>query len=86
LELWRKLSQREEPLALRALEELAIHYEHRSRDTATALIFTTTAIDRIRATAPATHQLERFRKRLERLERKTAGKALSARTQTTESS
>jgi hypothetical protein len=71
VELWQRLSQREEPLALRALEELAIHYEHRSRDAATALIFTTAAMDWLRATPAATHQLERFRRRLERLKRKT---------------
>lgn len=75
VELWQELSRREEPLALRALEELAIHYEHRLRDAATALLFTTAAVERLGAAAPASNQMEGFRKRLERLKRKAAEKA-----------
>jgi uncharacterized protein YprB with RNaseH-like and TPR domain len=69
--LWKALATREEPLALRALEQLAIHYEHRSRDSETALIFTTAALDRIRESAPASSLQKLFTKRYERLKRKS---------------
>jgi hypothetical protein len=72
VELWAELAQREEPLALRALEELAIHYEHRARDAAAALDFTRTALDRLRGTGACGAQVERFRKRRVRLEAKAA--------------
>lgn len=72
VELWKALAQREEPLALRALEELAIHYEHRSRDAATALVFTTAALDRLRESSPPSIPLKRFHKRYERLKRKSS--------------
>jgi uncharacterized protein YprB with RNaseH-like and TPR domain len=72
VELWKALAQREEPLALRALEELAIHFEHRSRDAATALVFTTAALDRLRESRPPSTQLQRFNRRYERLKRKSS--------------
>jgi uncharacterized protein YprB with RNaseH-like and TPR domain len=71
VELWNELSRREEPLALRALEELAIHYEHRARSAATALVFTTAALDRLRTISAPLTQLKRFTKRQERLKRKS---------------
>src|SRR5208337_3000013 len=40
VELWLELSRREPPLAVEALEELAIHYEHHLRDLRQALEFT----------------------------------------------
>ncbi len=77
-QLWQELSRREEPLALRALEELAIDYEHRRRDATAALVFTTAALDRLRALTSATNQTKRFMKRLERLKRKSMGLTVSA--------
>ncbi len=71
VELWKELSRREEPLAWRALEELAIHYEHRLRDAATALIFTTAALDRLGASSSSQTLIRRFTKRLERLKSKS---------------
>ena len=45
VEVWLELSRRETRFALEALEELAIHYEHRRRDPQTALEFTVTALE-----------------------------------------
>jgi hypothetical protein len=81
VEKWRELSQRASPLALDALEELAIHFEHHQRDPKTAMEFTLAAIKRLNAqepqgrsagpALPSTHS-ERFSHRLTRLQRKTA--------------
>lgn len=71
-ELWKDLASREVELALDALEELAIHYEHRQRDVVTALEFTKSAMERLREQAAAPPQVRRFARRLERLERKVA--------------
>jgi len=70
-ELWNQLARREEPLALKALEELAIYYEHRRRDAATALVFTTAALDRLREDSAAFSHKKRFARRHARLEKKT---------------
>ena len=78
VELWKELATREEPLALRALEALAIHYEHRARDATAALVFATAAIDRLGQTSPTSTQVKRFSKRLDRLRKKSlAGKSIS---------
>jgi uncharacterized protein YprB with RNaseH-like and TPR domain len=69
-ELWNQLARREEPLALKALEELAIYYEHRRRDAVTALVFTTAALDRLRAEASTLSCKENFARRHARLEKK----------------
>jgi hypothetical protein len=72
VELWNELARREAPFAIQALEELAIYYEHRRRDAATALEFTTVALERLReSSAPRSH-FERFAQRLERLRKKSA--------------
>ncbi len=79
VEKWRELSQRASLLALDALEELAIHYEHHARDPKAAIEFTLAALDRLQAQepqgriadpAPPSLQSERFTHRLERLQRK----------------
>jgi uncharacterized protein YprB with RNaseH-like and TPR domain len=79
VELWNELARREVPFAIKALEELAIHYEHRRRDAATALEFTAVALGRLReSSAPRAH-FERFARRLERLRKKSARAATLAR-------
>jgi uncharacterized protein YprB with RNaseH-like and TPR domain len=70
-ELWNQLARREEPLALKALEELAIYYEHRRRDAVTALVFTTAALDRLREDPTGLSCKKRFARRHARLEKKT---------------
>jgi hypothetical protein len=70
--LWRELAQRPAPLAVRALEELAIYYEHRQRDATTALAITATALERLRQEASPQPHVQRFTRRLARLKRKTA--------------
>jgi hypothetical protein len=77
-ELWNQLARREEPLALQALEELAIYYEHRRRDAMTALVFTTAALDRVREDAAGLSFKKRFARRHARLEKK-AKRAESSR-------
>jgi hypothetical protein len=72
VETWRELTQRPSPLALEAFEELAIHYEHRERDPQSAMEFTRTALEHLRAQPTPTLPLERFTHRMERLQRKTA--------------
>ena len=69
VELWNELARRETPFALRALEELAIHFEHRQRDVAAALEYTCTALENLRPVSSSTH-FKRFSQRRERLERK----------------
>jgi len=72
VELWKELAGREAPFAVKALEELAIYYEHRQRDVRTALEFTLAALLRLRKeSAPALHH-QRFARRLERLHKKSA--------------
>jgi hypothetical protein len=72
-EIWLELIRRESVLAVEALEELAIYYEHRRRDAKTALDFTLTAIERLREQSPTPRHLTRFARRLDRLQRKLAG-------------
>ena len=70
VELWTELARREEPLALRALEELAIHFEHRERDAAAALIFIRSALGRLQNKSSSLSQVQRYDKRRARLVRK----------------
>ncbi len=53
IETWMELSRRESPLALEALEALAIYYEHHLRDLQGALEFTLSAIERVNGIARA---------------------------------
>jgi tetratricopeptide (TPR) repeat protein len=84
VEKWRELSQRASPLAIDALEELAIHYEHHQRDPKAAMEFTTAALDLLERRSalgerqgqaqgqPLQTDLGRFTHRLKRLQRKFA--------------
>jgi len=67
LELWNDLSAAQNPYQVRALEELAKHYEHRVKDPERALEFTRAALDREDSSG--------LRKREERLLRRTARRA-----------
>ncbi|HLY59746.1 MAG TPA: ribonuclease H-like domain-containing protein [Terriglobia bacterium] len=69
VEIWTEITLREEPFALRALEELAIHYEHRLRDAETALDFTLLALGRLNS-GPGGGQHGKFSHRMKRLRKK----------------
>lgn len=75
VELWTELARREEPLALRALEELAIHFEHRERDAAAALVFTHSALVRLESSPPPRPLVQRLDKRRARLMGKVSAAA-----------
>ena len=75
VELWSELARREEPLSVNALEELAIHYEHRQRDAVAALNFTHSALGRLRQRSDSNSQVKRFHKRRARLEGKVSAVA-----------
>ena len=72
VEVWLELTRRETRFALEALEELAIHYEHRRRDPQTALEFTDAALERLRGEPSLPAHLERFAYRKERLQKKAS--------------
>jgi tetratricopeptide (TPR) repeat protein len=72
IELWLELSRREPPLAVEALEELAIHSEHHLRDLQQALEFTLAALVHLEAQFPSVTHRARFARRMERLQRKLA--------------
>ena len=72
VELWLELSRREPPLALEALEELAIHSEHHLRDLQQALEFTYAALAHLEGQFASVAHRTRFAKRMERLQRKLA--------------
>ncbi len=84
VETWLELTRRPSPLALEALEELAIHYEHHRRDPKGAMEFTLAALERLAGGAAPGAGLEpgqalalqkhtpRFAHRLERLQKKVA--------------
>ena len=72
VELWLELSRREPPLAVEALEELAIHSEHHLRDLQQALEFTLAALTHLEGQFPSVTHHARFVKRVERLQRKLA--------------
>jgi tetratricopeptide (TPR) repeat protein len=84
VETWLELTRRPSPLALEALEELAIHYEHHQRDPKSAMEFTLAALERLERRSPPCGRpgraqsppiqtdAERLTHRLQRLQRKTA--------------
>lgn len=72
VELWKNLAGREAQFAVKALEELAIYYEHRQRDLGTAMEFTMAAIERLRETPISALPLKRLNHRMERLRQKVA--------------
>jgi hypothetical protein len=72
VELWTELARREEPHSVNALEELAIHYEHRCRDAAGAMAFAIAALDRLGSTARATSRFRELTRRVDRLRRKSS--------------
>jgi tetratricopeptide (TPR) repeat protein len=74
-ELWLELSRREPPLALEALEELAMHSEHRLRNLDQALEFTLAALAHLDGQFPSPPHRARFARRMERIERKLARSA-----------
>jgi len=79
VELWLELSRREAPLAVEALEELAIHSEHHLRDLEQALEFTLAALARLEQQFPSPAHRKRFARRLERLKKKQARASGAAR-------
>ncbi len=68
VELWSELVRRRTDYALESLEELAIHYEHRRRDSESALEYVRIALE---LTDKASQPRRRFTHRLERLQRKS---------------
>jgi len=72
VELWLELSRREPPVAVEALEELAMHSEHRLRNVEQALEFTLAALGHLEGQLPSDPLRIRFTKRMERLQRKQA--------------
>ncbi len=84
VEKWLELSQRASPLALEALEELAIHYEHHVRDPKAAMEFAVAALELLERGStvgerqgqaqgqPLQTDIARFTHRLQRLQRKFA--------------
>jgi hypothetical protein len=72
VELWLELSRREPPLAVEALEELAIHSEHHLRNLQQALEFTLAALTQLEGRSSSVTHHARFVKRVERLQRKLA--------------
>jgi hypothetical protein len=72
VELWLELSRREPPLAVEALEELAMHYEHRLRNLEQALEFTVAALAHLDGQFPSLPHRARFARRRERIQRKLA--------------
>ncbi len=69
--LWLEIARRETQLAIHALEELAIHCEHRCRDPKQALAYTEAALDRLDQLPFALHA-QRFTRRRARLKRKVS--------------
>lgn len=69
VEIWFEVARREEPCAIRAFEELAIHYEHRMRDAETALDYTERAMGRL-LSAPRSGEHDKFSHRRKRLQKK----------------
>ncbi len=78
VEAWLELSRRDSPLAMEALEALAIHYEHRQRDAGQALEFTRAALARAEEQSAHAPSLARFSRRAARLEKKL-GRAAATR-------
>ena len=78
IDLWLEVARRDTPLALCALEELAIYYEHRARDAAKALGYAERALSCVRSPKVkgesganfSAGEVERVTHRLARLRRK----------------
>jgi uncharacterized protein YprB with RNaseH-like and TPR domain len=79
VELWKSLVSREDFYAVKALEELAIHFEHRERNVETAMEFTVAAIARLRGRPSSASSLKRLNHRLQRLRQKSVREATSGR-------
>ena len=79
VETWRELARRPSPLALEALEELAIHYEHHQRDFHSAMDFTRSALVRLREQPSPPISAERLNHRLARLQQKSARRESSTK-------
>ena len=73
IKLGREGTRREPPFSIFALEELAIHYEHRRRDFTAALAATEAALDCLRVSPDFKSYVKRVTYRRERLKKKTAG-------------
>ncbi|HET7840698.1 MAG TPA: ribonuclease H-like domain-containing protein [Terriglobia bacterium] len=78
IQLWQEMTRREAPFCIQALEELAIHFEHRRRDLAAALSATETALERLRELSLSKARLDQFAYRRERLKKKSARAAVPA--------
>lgn len=72
VELWKQLAERDEVWSVRALEELAIHFEHRARDFNAALEYTRVAIEKLGQEKRSSSEFRRLAHRLVRLKRKSA--------------
>jgi hypothetical protein len=75
--IWAELAASEPSLAIDALEELAIYYEHRRRDARAALGFVELALRRLNETSSPRSYLQRFAHRMERLRKKATREAAS---------
>ena len=73
MKLWQEVTRREPPFSIFALEELAIHYEHRRRDFTAALAATEAALDCLRVSPDFKSYVKRVTYRRERLKKKAAG-------------
>jgi uncharacterized protein len=72
LRLWQEMTRREPPYCIQALEELAIHFEHRLRDPAAALAVTEAALERLRELSLSKVRISQIAWRRDRLKKKTA--------------
>jgi uncharacterized protein len=69
-EIWDELARSDSPLGIEALEQLAIHHEHRRRDARAAFNIAEMGLRRLRASVSPPSYIQRFTHRLERLRRK----------------
>jgi uncharacterized protein len=72
VELWIELTRRDSELVIAALEELAVCYEHRLRDHQRAIEVTSAALERLRGAGDSPQDVDRFARRLLRLQKKAA--------------
>ncbi len=70
--IWEVVTRREAPFCIQALEELAIHFEHRRRDLSAALAATEAALEHLRDFPVSKTLLHQFAYRRQRLKRKSA--------------
>jgi len=69
-EIWDELARNESAFGIEALEQLAIHHEHRLRDARAALDLVDLALSRLETMPSPRSHIERFTYRRERLRRK----------------